>query len=346
VRWDDGFDHTLNLLKMLREQCRAAGSPPGLFHVTRTRFEPVAQDESTDVKDHWGEFLGDTPPFGFALSELKSGRIQQSCFYGAQEKLNDYTGIAAKITSCYSLTDLPISITFDLPCANPRILRDAWTLRLYSLAFSHPFDLPLDLTGIGRNPEQERIIEPREFLGDIGRTLELERQIMEQVRARCTEEGIPKPRFIYAALAQNVFLSSIFAVDMEISRLEELARQPNFHIMSSAPPSRRAREVTVSTKNVTEPERDVPFGPPVTAHEQLRSGKPGRPTSATIAERDRIIRKLAETHNLVHKPAELLRIVQANEPIRKLGEPVTINVVGNALRSLKKRGKNPGKNSS
>ena len=80
-------------LLRLRQQFEDATSTPGLCHVIRVPVGPPEAEES-ELRLGWEEFLNDAKPFGFTQYPFLTG--PQACFFGAEERLSDFMGMAAE----------------------------------------------------------------------------------------------------------------------------------------------------------------------------------------------------------------------------------------------------------
>src|SRR5438105_578850 len=128
-------DAHLERLASLREQFEiAAKVHPKLFHATRVVIDPLTTS-SDNLCQGWEEFLPREHFFEFNSYERLIQGVQHSCFYVTQERLREYTGLAAAGLAFLTedlclMTDSHRNAFFD---------RDIWTLALYRIAMHEEF---------------------------------------------------------------------------------------------------------------------------------------------------------------------------------------------------------------
>ncbi len=214
--------HDLDGLRKLKDRFEKITDPPGLFHVTRIRFAAVACDPA-ELGKGWEEFLGDETPFEFHSSETRAGPAwQQGCYFGAREKMKDYTELAAIAPGQLPLGSIPITFHH----RNARIDRDQWTLGLYAAAAQLDWDVPFDSLGTGTYARLD--IDSKDALSVFSGSWEAKEisHFLQGVERSLKQNRRKSPRFIYGALAADLFSASCRCIGLHIRRLQSQVSRP------------------------------------------------------------------------------------------------------------------------
>ena len=210
------FDQIAWLRELFREACKGPGR---LFHVTRTVIDPT-QEEANDCRPGWEEFRRGVEFFEHASYERRCGGIRHTCYYGSRQRLQAYTGLAAK-----ALLNLPSRLIVMSDYLNdPQFNRDAWTLALYRVSLSEPGQLPVDLQGDG----DYALANARMYgwlrlaLADASESPEGERRNVLAWQSRAAVTLGRLPQYVYGSLALDVFASSAWALDYLLRNAEAL----------------------------------------------------------------------------------------------------------------------------
>jgi hypothetical protein len=203
----------LDQLQRLRRDFLAASGPPGLFHITRVRFD--LKPATKELTKGWQEFLEAEELFELSLVEGRAGLVHHCAFYGAKEKLKDYTGLAAAL--------LPLFPTGTAPMAyrhrDGQIDRNQWTLGLYRFAARTGHRIVLDFRGTGSyaglNLSRDAVNAPGSYYDDRDRL----QQFMQSWRQSLVRQGITLPKYVYAAIVTDLFSASVVAIDHRLAEL-------------------------------------------------------------------------------------------------------------------------------
>lgn len=208
----------------LKRQFEELAALPGLFHATRVRLdgEPAG---AAEVTQHWEEFLGTRAAIGFSCLETPAGpAYQHACFFGATQKLYDYSSLAVKAIAACPLGTVPI-----LPHHRNLVPdRDQWTLGLYALAAADPGGLVLDSLGSGGYARFGVDVQDAVVAVSGRRDAEAHRRYMATLRIAYAPQPNKGPRYIYLALGSDV--CSVSAV-----RLGRLAAEIESKLHAPAP---------------------------------------------------------------------------------------------------------------
>ena len=207
--------HDVDRLTQLRQEFSRFAGPPGLFHVTRVRFD--LSDAKEELGSGWEEFLGETIPFEFTIDEVQSGCLQQSAYFGARDKLDDYTGLAARVLGQFPSGTSP----FESHHRNARLDRNQWTLALYRLSRRLEWDISIDFKGTGTysalDLDGDDAFHVLRGVNDVDSL----RQYMGSWKTSLEQRGVPQPRYIYAAIVTDLFGASACAIDMHLKDVEQ-----------------------------------------------------------------------------------------------------------------------------
>ncbi len=199
-------------LRQLRRQYEPLAAPPGLIHAMRVRFDgqPCEPDR---LSEGWEEFLPDHRPSGFHVCETRTGvGMQQGCYFGAVEKLDNYTSLVARALGHFPPDYLPITHHH----RDAAVDRNQWSLSLYGMVPRLEWTVSVNASGSGVYSQLE--IDPtdaawiasemhsrgemRRFIAEIGETL--------------LREGKSPPEYLYASLSIDLIDMSLRVFDLHV----------------------------------------------------------------------------------------------------------------------------------
>jgi hypothetical protein len=207
--------HDLEELRRLSAHFQRLAGPPGLFHVARVRLDGSAYAAASLEKD-WDEFLPGASFFEFHVMEARAGPdLQQGCYRGAREKLEDYTQLAAAALGMFPVGTAPVTDYH----RSARADRDAWTLALYGAAGFLDWQIAVDALGSG--PYARFRVDPRDALLAAQGRLERGRhlRLLQTLEAATRKSELQPPRHVYLALATDLFTASYHFVEHQIGRI-------------------------------------------------------------------------------------------------------------------------------
>lgn len=241
----------LDALASLRDHFRvSAVARPKLFHATRVVIDPAGEPKP-EPNQGWEEFLRDEPIFEAISYERPCWGVQHSCYFGAKERLTEYTGLAAGARGhlCFSLCTMSDYLR------NPRFDRDSWALALYRVALLTPDDLPLDIEGFGNYAS----IKPEHWLRSVitgeGQDEEREKENLRAWQARVVARGCQAPRYVYATLSLDVFHASAVALQYLRDHADTLYG-PRPGVVTSFPQFRREETAALTAQRTQNDDRD------------------------------------------------------------------------------------------
>ena len=206
--------HDVEKLKQRCVEFRKLAGAPGLFHATRV---PVDLSEHGHPQDEdWSEFLGCRQPFAFSVDEVSAGSIQQSCFFGARKKLDDYTPLAATSIGLFALGVTPRVCHH----RNAPVDRNQWTLALYGAASRNEWQVAYDTVGTGSYAKLEIDIKDALLIVSGLKNRDYLQAYLATLGRSVIKQGHRLPRFIYAGLATDVFAASAALIEAHIAALE------------------------------------------------------------------------------------------------------------------------------
>ena len=215
------MSYDLEELRRLRDDFSRASRPPGLFHVTRILFG-LEGDPHEGLDQGWEEFLGDTPPFELSVDEVCGPFFQQSGYFGAIEKLNDYTGLAAVTLGPLPSGTSPIVYHH----REARTDRNQWTLGLYRISKRLEWQIAVDFKGAGIYSKLDFDNDALNLLGCFVHDPDSLRRYHESWKAAIEQRDVRPPRYAYAAIVTDLFKASALAIDLHIKDIAEGRHDP------------------------------------------------------------------------------------------------------------------------
>lgn len=215
--------HDLDELRRLREAFRRIASPPGLFHVTRVRLDGQPCTRSR-LRSEWDHFLGSAVPFEFhSVEALGVPDYQQGCFFGAVDKLVDYTSLAAA-----ALMQIPVGFSPMVDYRrNARNDRNQWTLGLYRSALRLECEIAVD--SVGAAGYAKFSVDPKDAASLMLPTTDLagHARFAASIRRALRRNERRLPRFIYLSLATDLCTASTHAISAHIKNVEAGKLKPH-----------------------------------------------------------------------------------------------------------------------
>lgn len=208
--------YDLGQLLHLRKEFEKASGPLGLFHVTRILFG-LDGSPHEGLDQGWGEFMGEPPLSDLSVDEVNGPFFQQSGYFGAVEKLNDYTGLAAATLGQFPLGTSPVIFHH----RDARTDRNQWTLGLYRFSRRLEWHIAVDFRGRGSYSQLNFDSEAISLLGCFTRDPDKLRRYHQTWRNSLEQHGDPLPRHVYAAIVTDLFKASMLAIDHQIKAIEQ-----------------------------------------------------------------------------------------------------------------------------
>ncbi len=202
-------------LKELLAELQKYNSPPGLFHVTRIRFD--LRDVPDELEQGWADFVGDAALVELSRDEVRCGLIQQSAYYGNTGKLEDYTGLAAETLLCFPGGTSPVVFHH----RDARIDRNQWTLGFYGRWGEPTWGGAIDLKGRGAYAQLDLGDDAIHVLRGRNADLNKLRGFLTSWEESLRYHGISPPEYIYAAIVTDLFRASILAIEAHLKQIDE-----------------------------------------------------------------------------------------------------------------------------
>ena len=207
--------HDLDELRRLRDEFHKTSGPPSLFHVTRMLFD-LEGNAHDGLHQDWEEFLGNIPPLELSVDEVCGPFFQQSGYFGAIEKINDYTGLAASTLGQFPSGTSPIVY----PHRDTRTDRNQWTLGLYRFSRRLEWQIAVDFRGSGSYSRLNMDSDAVVLLGCFTHDPDRLRRYHQSWATALLQPGIVVPRYAYAAIVTDLFTASALAIDLHVKDVE------------------------------------------------------------------------------------------------------------------------------
>ena len=228
------------MLMWLHEQFQAAAEKkPSLFHVTRTSIVPD-QDPCEGLEQGWDEFLPGQRFFAFAAYHRPVSGVQHCCYFGVEDQLQHFSELAKLARGLAPGNLLRLGRIGDYQV----VARDTWMLMVYQIALRDGYRIPINRDGNGAFASAELQFWPGPLAVNIFEDIAGQRESLLRWQSQTATKLGFQPRYLYAALEQDVFSSSALAIDYLIQHADTL--YGSYEDPGLVPPSAEAPGVVPS----------------------------------------------------------------------------------------------------